>query len=136
MTNPEASFRTLGALRDHGVRIAIDDFGTGYSSLAYFKNIPATELKIDRSFVFKMLDNPGDRQIVQTVINLAHGFGLEVVAEGIEDPQTEAALMAMGCDAAQGYYYSKPLSHTDLQAWLRARSEPAEPSVEVHTQPA
>lgn len=125
MSNPEASFRTLGALRDHGVHIAIDDFGTGYSSLAYFKNIPATELKIDRSFVFNMLNNPGDRQIVQTVINLAHGFGLKVVAEGIEDSETEAALMAMGCDLAQGFYYARPLSHTDLQSWLHGFVAPA-----------
>ncbi|MBT8131633.1 MAG: bifunctional diguanylate cyclase/phosphodiesterase, partial [Gammaproteobacteria bacterium] len=118
MTNPKASLETLQLLRDEGVRIAIDDFGTGYSSLAYFKNIPATELKIDRSFVFNMLDNPGDRQIVQTVINLAHGFGLKVVAEGIEDSETEAALIAMGCDQAQGYFYSKPISNRGLQGWL------------------
>ncbi|MBT8132093.1 MAG: bifunctional diguanylate cyclase/phosphodiesterase [Gammaproteobacteria bacterium] len=121
MTKPEESFRTLQALRDLGVRISIDDFGTGYSSLAYFKNIPATELKIDRSFVFKMLDNAGDRQIVQTVIDLAHGFGLNVVAEGIENSETEAALMAMGCDSAQGFYYSKPLSHHDIISWLGQR---------------
>jgi len=121
MTKPEESFRTLNALRELGVRISIDDFGTGYSSLAYFKNIPATELKIDRSFVFKMLDNAGDRQIVQTVIDLAQGFGLKVVAEGIENSETEAALIAMGCDTAQGFYYSKPLSHHDICGWLAQR---------------
>ena len=128
MDKPEASFRTLNALKDRGVRISIDDFGTGYSSLAYFKNIPATELKIDRSFVFKMLDNPGDRRIVQTVIDLAHNFGLKVVAEGIENSETHAALVAMGCDSAQGYHYSKPLSHADLCRWLGHKLPSQEPA--------
>ena len=121
MNKPEASFRTLTALRKLGVMVSIDDFGTGYSSLAYFKDIPATELKIDRSFVFKMLDNHGDRQIVQTVIDLAHGFGLKVVAEGIEDAETQAALISMGCDSAQGFYLSKPICHRDFQSWLEER---------------
>lgn len=128
MSNPEASVAAVHSLRELGVRISIDDFGTGYSSLAYFKNIPATELKIDRSFVSRMLDNPGDRRIVQTVIDLAHNFGLKVVAEGIENAETQAALVAMGCDIAQGYHYSKPLSHDDLCAWLtRRHAAPARP---------
>ncbi|MBT8136881.1 MAG: bifunctional diguanylate cyclase/phosphodiesterase [Gammaproteobacteria bacterium] len=128
MTNPEESFRTLTALKDAGVRISIDDFGTGYSSLAYFKNIPATELKIDRSFVFKMLENPGDRRIVQTVIDLAHNFGLKVVAEGIENEDTHAALVTMGCDGAQGYHYAKPLSHADLCRWLGHQATQRQPA--------
>ncbi len=124
MKKPEASFRTLARLRDKGVRISIDDFGTGYSSLAYFKNIPATELKIDRSFVFRMLENPGDRKIVQTVIDLAHNFGLKVVAEGIENEETNAALVAMGCDIAQGYYHAKPMNHEALSRWLTDYTTP------------
>ncbi len=126
MTNPAVSFRTLSALRDLGVRISIDDFGTGYSSLSYFKNIPATELKIDRSFVAKMLDNPGDRQIVQVIIDLAHAFGLDVVAEGIEDQSTADALTSMGCQSAQGYFYGKPMSHCELVKRLSHADAPIE----------
>ncbi|PWG68583.1 bifunctional diguanylate cyclase/phosphodiesterase, partial [Enterococcus hirae] len=76
----------------------IDDFGTGYSSLAYFKNIPADELKIDKSFVVNMLEDAGDKQIVRAVIELARGFGLAVTAEGVEDATTVAALSSLGCD--------------------------------------
>ena len=118
MANPEASFSVLKQLRDLGVHVSIDDFGTGYSSLAYFKNIPADELKIDKSFVINMLEDAGDRQIVRAIIELARGFGLDVTAEGVEDQKTATELRALKCDRLQGYYYSRPLSQKEFVAWL------------------
>jgi EAL domain-containing protein (putative c-di-GMP-specific phosphodiesterase class I) len=120
MTDPARSFRILTALRELGVQISIDDFGTGYSSLTHFKNIPADELKIDKSFVLNMLEDDGDKQIVRTIIELSKGFGLQVTAEGVEDEQTAAMLAEMRCDRLQGYYYSRPLPQHEFVTWLEA----------------
>lgn len=117
------SFATMRALRAAGVRVAIDDFGTGYSSLSYFKDIPANELKIDKSFVFSMRDNDADRRIVQATINLAHAFDLQVVAEGVEDVGSAQKLRALGCDFAQGYWIGKPMAPAAYVEWLRHASE-------------
>jgi diguanylate cyclase (GGDEF)-like protein len=118
MANPSASFGVLKGLRDAGMHISIDDFGTGYSSLAYFKNIPADELKVDKSFVINMFEDEGDKQIVRTIIELAKGFGLKVTAEGVEDETTAAVLSDLKCDYLQGYYYSRPLPQQQFTAWL------------------
>jgi diguanylate cyclase (GGDEF)-like protein len=114
-----ASFKSLEELQSLGVNISIDDFGTGYSSLAYFKNIPANELKIDQSFVSYMLENQMDQHIVKTVIKMAQGFDLKVVAEGIEDRETFLALKSLGCDIAQGYYLAKPMPQQEFIQWLQ-----------------
>jgi len=119
MEDPKQSFSVMSELNELGVRVAVDDFGTGYSSLSYFKSIPAHELKIDRSFVLGMLENSVDRKIVRTVINLAHEFGLEVVAEGVEDEATLALLRKLGCDIAQGYWFARPMPGTEFHSWLR-----------------
>jgi len=124
MNEPETSFETLRRLRATNVNISIDDFGTGYSSLAYFKNMPADEVKIDQSFVFRMLQDEGDSTIVETVIQLAHNFGFHVVAEGIENKETLDALADMGCDAGQGYHIARPMPQHDLVRWLEAVSIP------------
>ena len=121
MADPDASFRTLSGLRDLGVQISIDDFGTGYSSFAYFKNIPADELKVDRSFVRNMLTDEGDRRIVRAIVQLSKEFGLAVTAEGVEDEATATMLASLGCDRLQGYHYARPLPQTALLAWLRDR---------------
>jgi diguanylate cyclase (GGDEF)-like protein len=118
MADPEASLKVLKDLRDLDVHVSIDDFGTGYSSLSYFKNIPADELKIDKSFVVNMLEDAGDKQIVRAVIELARGFGLAVTAEGVEDAKTAAELSSLGCDRLQGYHYSRPLPQQAFIAWL------------------
>ena len=115
----ELAFDYLSKVRETGVRISIDDFGTGYSSLAYFKHIPADELKIDRFFVKNMLDNKGDRNIVKLIIDLAHTFNLEVVAEGVENNETLDLLRSMGCDYAQGYLISRPIPYNDYLSWLK-----------------
>jgi len=114
----ESSFANLSRIKSSGVNISIDDFGTGYSSLAYFKNIPADELKIDKSFVLQMLENEGDKHITQVVIDLAHKFNLSVVAEGVETKEILYALMHAQCDYAQGYYFSKPLPQDEFMGWL------------------
>jgi diguanylate cyclase (GGDEF)-like protein len=118
MRNPTLSFGVLRELRDLGVQISIDDFGTGYSSFAYFKNIPADELKIDKSFVMKMLNDDDDKKIVRTIIELAKSFGLKVTAEGVEDGETAAMLAQLRCDRLQGYHYSRPLPNLEFVAWL------------------
>jgi predicted signal transduction protein with EAL and GGDEF domain len=126
MTDRDRSHRVLEELREMGVRVSIDDFGTGYSSLGYLKRVPADELKIDKSFVMNMLADPADARVVEQIIALGHGFGLEVVAEGVETAEAAAKLAAMGCDFAQGFHYAKPLPPQEIpgwaQEWRRARS--------------
>jgi EAL domain-containing protein (putative c-di-GMP-specific phosphodiesterase class I)/GGDEF domain-containing protein len=114
----EEANRRLNQLRDAGVRVSIDDFGTGYSSLSYFKRIPADELKIDKSFVLRMLEDSSDHRLVDTILKLARQFNLQTVAEGVEDQATYEALVAMGCDYAQGFYFSPALDSVSLQRWL------------------
>lgn len=118
MEDMSTSFIALDELKSLGLNISIDDFGTGYSSMAYFKYIPADELKIDQSFVCYMLENSMDEHIVKTVIEMAHGFDLKVVAEGIENKETYRALKELGCDLAQGYYLAKPMPQADFIMWL------------------
>ncbi len=103
-----------------GVRISIDDFGTGYSSLAYLKQVPADELKIDKSFVMNMLADEADARIVEQIVALGHSFGLEVVAEGVESAEVAAKLAAMGCDYAQGFHYAKPLPPKEFRPGCRS----------------
>ncbi len=104
-----------------GVGLSIDDFGTGYSSLSHLRQLPIDEIKIDRSFVSNMLASENDSVIVQSMVNLAHNLGLEVVAEGVEDAQTKLALGAIGCDRAQGFYFSQPIPVDALTRWAFER---------------
>lgn len=107
----------LFELRSLGFRLSIDDFGTGYSSLAYLRRFPIDELKIDRVFVQGMNSSPQDKQIVQSIIGLAHNFGLSVVAEGVERESSLNALRMMGCDEIQGFYFAHPMPAEDLISW-------------------
>ncbi len=100
------------------MRLSIDDFGTGYSSLSYFKHIPASELKIDKSFIDHIKDGGHDLELVKIMIHIAHQFGLLVVAEGVEDESTCQLLKTLGCDYIQGYYFSKPLPAQEFERWL------------------
>ena len=119
MVDRERSHRVLTELRELGARISIDDFGTGYTSLAYLKQLPADELKIDRSFVMNMLKDEADGHIVEQIVALGHAFGLEVVAEGVESAEVAAKLITIGCDYAQGFHYAKPLPAQEFPAWLQ-----------------
>ncbi|MBC3875718.1 bifunctional diguanylate cyclase/phosphodiesterase [Undibacterium flavidum] len=107
----------LFELKNLGFRLSIDDFGTGYSSLAYLRRFPIDELKIDRVFVQGMISSKQDKQIVQSIIGLAHNFGLSVVAEGVEQESTLNTLRLMGCDEIQGFYFAKPMPGQDLLNW-------------------
>ena len=118
VADPETCFARLTELRERGVMISIDDFGTGYSSLSHFKNIPADELKIDKSFILGMAHDKADEKIVRSIIDLAHDFDIKVIAEGVEDATTESMLRDMGCDFGQGYYYEKPVPHDQISQWL------------------
>ena len=120
-----AALRVLHELRDAGVRVSIDDFGTGNSSLAYFKDIPANEVKIDKSFVFAMLDDDASHRLVRSIIDLAHSFNLEVVAEGVENEACAENLRRYGCDVLQGFLYSKPLSQPDFLKYLEQFRTPS-----------
>jgi EAL domain-containing protein (putative c-di-GMP-specific phosphodiesterase class I) len=108
MVNPERALRVAEEIARLGIRLAIDDFGTGYSSLAYLSRLPVSELKVDKSFVLRMLDYERDARIVQSTIDLAHNLGLKVVAEGVETAHVLARLRDLGCDAAQGYLIGTP----------------------------
>jgi diguanylate cyclase (GGDEF)-like protein len=120
-TDRARSETVLTGLAGLGVRLAIDDFGTGYSSLSRLKRLQVHEVKIDKSFVVHMVINDDDDAIVRSTIDLARNLGLTVVAEGVEDEATWRRLHELGCDAAQGYYVSAPLSALEFQAWLEHR---------------
>jgi diguanylate cyclase (GGDEF)-like protein len=124
MADPAHAENVVRALSALGVRIAIDDFGTGYSSLAYLKRLSVDELKIDRSFVSDMRESESSAVIVRSIIQLAHNLGLEVVAEGVEDPETMQMLRDLGCDMAQGYHVSRPMSGERVIPWLAGSREP------------
>ena len=119
MDNLRRSIAVLELLRDIGVRISMDDFGTGHSSLAQLRNIPLNELKIDKSFIMSLSEDDHNDAIVRTTIELAHGMGLDVVAEGVEDKAALRRLARYGCEQAQGYHFSKPLPPDEFLAWLR-----------------
>lgn len=116
----EAGFNNLLKIKEQGINLSIDDFGTGYSSLSYFKHIPASELKIDKSFVSAMSSTPEDLELVKIIIHIAHQFGLVVVAEGVEDAACLALLQSLGCDYAQGYHFARALPAEDFQSWLES----------------
>jgi diguanylate cyclase (GGDEF)-like protein len=108
----------LSLLRENGVEISIDDFGTGYSSLQYLRDIPATRLKIDQTFVARIEQSAIDRAIISTIAHLAHALGMRVVAEGVETEEQYAILRASGCDEVQGYYLGRPLAADQLPILL------------------
>ena len=118
IADPRRAQVQLQRLRDHGVRVSLDDFGQGYTSLAQLGSLPLAELKIDRSFVAGMLTNANDRTIVSTVIDLGHKFGLAVVAEGAESADILGALVALGCDTAQGFALAPALPSDELTTWI------------------
>jgi diguanylate cyclase (GGDEF)-like protein/PAS domain S-box-containing protein len=114
MDDVETAIVKLRILRALGVRVAIDDFGSGYSSLAYLARLPVSTLKIDRSFIATMFDDPNHMSVVSTVVSLAHSLEMRVVAEGVETLQAARTLRRLGCDEAQGYFYGRPMPFDDL----------------------
>jgi diguanylate cyclase (GGDEF)-like protein/PAS domain S-box-containing protein len=118
MSDINAAMKSLGELRKRGVKISLDDFGTGYSSLTYLKNLPIDVLKIDREFIKDVIEDDEEAYILKSVLNLAHNFGLSVVAEGIETIEQLELLKSFGCERAQGYYFSKPVPSDKITEML------------------
>ncbi len=134
LTDPVRARSVLVSLNEMGIRLAIDDFGIGSSSLGYLKRLPVNVLKIDKSFVLQMLVNEDDRVIVRSTIDLGHNLGLEVVAEGVENSTTWEELRELGCDIAQGFYFSAPMPGPRIGKLLMAmpnqpETRPARPLV-------
>jgi diguanylate cyclase (GGDEF)-like protein len=121
MTDPHLAMGVLASLRAIGVRLAVDDFGTGNASLTYLKQMAIDELKIDKSFITHYADDQNDEIIVRSTVDLAHSLGLWVVAEGVEDRGTLDDLRRIGCDTAQGYHLSRPMTASELERWVRLR---------------
>lgn len=118
LSDPLRAVDIINELAAQGIQVEVDDFGTGYSSLAYLKSLPIQALKVDKSFVADLLLDPHDRVIVESTIKMAHNLGLATIAEGVEDEATLIELVKMGCDAIQGYYFSRPLPPLEVDIWL------------------
>jgi len=121
MSDPEAMATTLHEFKERGIELSLDDFGTGYSSLSYLHRFPLDVLKIDRSFVSRMLRAPEALRLVRSIIELSHDLGLKVVAEGVEAAEEADLLRQLGCDHAQGYHFSRPVSREQARALLERR---------------
>ena len=134
MADPARALAVLTRLSEMGIRLSIDDFGVGYSSLSYLKSLPVSEIKIDRSFVAKMLENDDDAVIVRSTIDLGRNLGLKVVAEGVESREVWRDLARLDCDFVQGYFLSRPMPASALSEWIRQRRiVPAAAGLEAST---
>jgi len=120
MESIESTLGTLQALKNVGVKISLDDFGTGFSSLNYLRKLPINFIKIDKSFIDEITINSKDSFIASSLIDLAHGINLKVVAEGVESLDQLDLLKSYGCDEIQGYYFSKPLNAHDFEMFLNS----------------
>ena len=120
MTEPLRAIDNIRKLDNMGVQVSIDDFGTGYSSMAYLQKLLVAKIKIDKSFVIDMDTSEKDDVIVRSTIELAHNLGLKAIAEGVESIEVWDKLKAMGCDSAQGYYMSKPLTSEKFAEWMQS----------------
>ncbi|MDW5329021.1 putative bifunctional diguanylate cyclase/phosphodiesterase [Plantactinospora sp. KLBMP9567] len=132
MADPRRVLATISRLDRIGVAISLDDFGTGYSSMQHLRRLPLAEVKVDRSFVLGMVADADDAAIVRSVIELAGALGLRVVAEGVEDERTWRLLHEAGCEAAQGWFFARPMPAEDLVTWL-ARYRPVSPAARLGT---
>jgi diguanylate cyclase (GGDEF)-like protein/PAS domain S-box-containing protein len=119
MSDLDKNSATLRALDQLGVRFALDDFGTGYSCLSYLKHLPVDTVKIDKSFIFNVSHDPGDAAVVEAIIAMAHGLGIRVIGEGIETSEQLEFVRFYGCDLAQGFFFSDPLSAEAFGAWSK-----------------
>jgi EAL domain-containing protein (putative c-di-GMP-specific phosphodiesterase class I) len=119
MDDPEQGMLAMQRLRDMGMMLSIDDFGTGYSSLSYLKQLPVTEVKIDKSFGLSLVNDGNSVVIVRSTIALAHELGLQVVTEGVESEDAYKLLERLGCDVVQGYYVAKPMPFEELLQWKK-----------------
>ena len=128
LRDPEGVGNTLTRIREIGMRVAIDDFGTGYSSLSHLKRFPIDTLKIDKTFVADILTDRDDTAIVSAVIALARALDMEVVAEGVETEAQRLLLANQGCDAYQGYLFSRPLPASEFEALMTRHAKTHPPN--------
>lgn len=137
MSHEEKHIKTLQQLRDRNITISLDDFGTGYSSLSYLYRFPLDTLKIDQSFVSRMISEPKDAEIVNTIISLARTLNMDVIAEGIETEDEALHLKNLGCERGQGYWFSPPMCQQKLEEHLQAgpqwrvQQQPIDPNLSV-----
>jgi diguanylate cyclase (GGDEF)-like protein len=117
-SEPAHAVATAEALAEIGVGLSLDDFGTGYSSLLRLKRLPFSEVKVDASFIGRLLESPDDEVVVKSILDLAAALGIRSVAEGVESAEVASALLAMGCVAAQGWYFARPMNAASATAWL------------------
>ena len=129
MTDPIRAKALLERLAAQGVALSIDDFGAGYTSLGQLKTLPVTELKIDKSFVMTMTTDHSNALIVHSVVDLGHNLGLTLVAEGVETEQAMVALGGYGCDVAQGYHLSRPITAAAFDLWRDSRPTALPPAL-------
>ncbi|MDP9496722.1 MAG: EAL domain-containing protein [Actinomycetota bacterium] len=125
MADRVRSIQVLLQLRELGVRIAVDDYGTGYSSLAYLRELPVQELKLDKSFVMHLNEDPLAAAIVRSTVGLSHSLGLGMVAEGVETAEALKELRIYGCDMAQGYQIGRPQPADRLTTRLLTKPRPS-----------
>ncbi len=118
MNAPQQAIETMQQIRSMGIHLSLDDFGTGYSSLAYLKKFPLNTLKIDKAFVDDIEQSEQGRNMVATIITIAHNLEMQVVAEGVETNTQLNVLAELGCEQLQGYLYSKPLATNNFQKYL------------------
>jgi len=123
MTDTKHALKNLWQLSELGFHIAIDDFGTGYSNLAYLKKLPASELKIDKTFILNLESDKQNQVLVQTAIHMAHNLGMKVVAEGVESEHARKLLSEMGCDMCQGFHFSRPVPSTQFDTLFNNKEE-------------
>jgi len=119
MHDPAAAIAMMNQLHAQGVRLSIDDFGTGYSSLSYLKQFKVYKLKIDKSFVHDVSEDPEDEAIISAVISMAHKLEMITIAEGVETHDQLHFLQGQGCDEIQGYFFSRPLPPDDFLRWVQ-----------------
>jgi EAL domain-containing protein (putative c-di-GMP-specific phosphodiesterase class I) len=129
MADPERAREVVAELRANGHSVSVDDYGTGYSSLAYLQDLDVDELKLDRSFVSRLVQDHDAESIVRCTTDLAHALGLRIVAEGVEDEATLVRLGELGCDVALGYHLSRPMPAESVFEWIKARSAGARVTV-------
>jgi EAL domain-containing protein (putative c-di-GMP-specific phosphodiesterase class I) len=119
LSDPERAREMILELRENDIQVSIDDYGTGFSSLAYLRDLPVQELKMDRSFVATIRSDARSRVIVTSTMQMAHAMGLRMVAEGVEDAETAAELIAMGVDVLQGIHVARPMIAAEVGPWVR-----------------
>ncbi len=118
IANPAQARRVIEQLHDHRISLAIDDFGAGFTSFGYLREFAVSEIKIDRSFISRFTESRFDQSLVHSLVVLCESLGIPLVAEGVENPETQAMLVAMGCHAGQGYGICRPMPYAQVGDWV------------------